>query len=386
MQYAKWLCQHIARTVKAWRAGLKGMTPLVGIIYITTRCEHVCQKCIVRAKTALEAMDADADWVVWMVGEFKRVGILYVDLVGGNPLLNPKALIAGLKECIKLRLYSSVTLSGPLIDSPEGREAIELATLVRFSIDGTRERHNQERCGGKSDFYQFIETGLTYARSIRKRNIQLLFTVDPREDGNLTAENLNSVLALSRKYGGVLISVNFLFNEDGYSLEQILRLLRFKFQAGVQLSLGKLHFILRGGNNISNPTCRATEDVVTITADGKMALPCFQCAMATYAIHSNLNMALADPYRQRLMAKSGYHLHEGTGSFGPFERMDGSGNCQGCTLWCYMIPSFANHWCDRMVVWLHVLSGLQKVRDLLLRLIGYLHPIWRYPKFKPIRD
>jgi hypothetical protein len=222
---------------------------------------------------------------------------------------------------------------------------------------------------------------LRYTHEIGKKKVQLLFTIDPRPGGNITTEDLISVLQLSRRHKGTLISVNFFFNELSYSLGQILLLFWFKFQAGVQLSLGKLLFIVRGGNNIYDPTCDAVRDTVTVDPSGHIVLPCYHCGFTDTLFTGDLEETLASARRQELIPERRYKIaNEGAGTY-MF-----SAKCEGCTLWCYLVPSFTRHWQDRCLVWFHALSGIQWARDQLYKLLGLLHPRYRYPRFKPFNE
>ena len=195
---------------------------------------------------------------------------------------------------------------------------------------------------------------------------QLIFTVIPGPDGNLKWQEFESVLSLARNYG-VMVNVNPVFGVNQFSPEELEILLWFARQADVQMSRGKLRFLLRGGNNVEHPTCRAMLATITIAPDGRIVLPCFHQRTESLDLRKGLESALLSPVRTRLLKLDGRF------SF-----------CQGCTIWCYIVPSMAclRHVFDRTFVWMHGLSGLQRPRDCVLRLCGSLHPRHTYPDFR----
>jgi hypothetical protein len=142
-------------------------------------------------------------------------------------------------------------------------------------------------------------------------------------------------------------------------------LLWFARQADVQMSRGKLRFLLRGGNDVVHPSCRAMRDTITVAPNGRMVLPCFHRRVEDLDLRCGLETALISPIRTALFKQDGRF---------PF--------CKGCTIWCYIVPSMIQHIHDRTFVWMHGLSGLQSVRDTILRTCGRLHPSCQYPAFR----
>lgn len=326
-------------------------------LYCTTRCDHVCSFCRVRSSYP---GDADFDKIAGLLLQIKELRIPYVDFTGGNPLLCDW-LGEALKLSNRLDQVSSLTVSGPMI-ARRGEELIGLPTILRFSIDGDESYHNHHGHG----FYPSILHGLELARSVRQnRPTQLLFTVMPGEKGNIRSEIFCDVLRLAREFG-VMINVNPLFDSE-FSSDEMELLLWFAKQADVQTSRGKLRFIARGGNNIQNPTCKAVSSVLTISSDNRLVLPCFHREVGSISLDDlNLREAVNSSHRLKAMKMQGKHAF-----------------CQGCSIWCYIIPSWITLAPQRVVALLQALSLLQTPRDAILRFCGKLNSKFPYPSFNP---
>ena len=304
--------------------------------------------------------DADYSKVTGNLLELADFGVPYVDFTGGNPLIC-EWLPDAIKLSNNLGIYSSLTVSGPMIPRL-GSEFIGLPSILRFSIDGRENFHNKNRGPG---FYDHIVSGLEMAKSLRKgKATQLIFTVVPGSGGNIDFDTLESVLTLARR-NNVLINVNPLFNSM-LSDEERSCLIWFAKQADVQVSRGRLRFMARGGNNVNNPSCRAVESVITITADNYLVLPCYHHSIERISLTHGIKSALDSPLRTKMSKNQG--------------RFD---FCQGCSIWCYIIPSWVVLAPFRLVAWLHSLSGLQAIRDNILRTAGRFHSEYPYPEFSP---
>jgi hypothetical protein len=86
-----------------------------------------------------------------------------------------------------------------------------------------------------------------------------------------------------------------------------------------------LAFIEAGGNDTKNPRCKAVEAVIAISPDDRLLLPCYHFAQTGIPI----NGKLYDLYRQSEEVEK-YRQSQGKLSV-----------CEGCTVWCYLIPSFS---------------------------------------------
>ena len=85
-----------------------------------------------------------------------------------------------------------------------------------------------------------------------------------------------------------------------------------------------LAFIEAGGNDTQNPRCKAVDAVIAISPDNRLLLPCYHFAQTGVPIEGNLY----ELYRQSEVVEE-YRQSQGKLSV-----------CEGCTVWCYLIPSF----------------------------------------------
>jgi MoaA/NifB/PqqE/SkfB family radical SAM enzyme len=96
-----------------------------------------------------------------------------------------------------------------------------------------------------------------------------------------------------------------------------------KYQS-VGYNKAALAFIEAGGNDTKNPRCKAVDAVIAISPDDQLLLPCYHFAQSGVPI----NGQLYDLYRQSEEVEK-YRKSQGKLSV-----------CEGCTVWCYLIPSF----------------------------------------------
>jgi hypothetical protein len=85
-----------------------------------------------------------------------------------------------------------------------------------------------------------------------------------------------------------------------------------------------LAFIEAGGNDIQNPRCKAVDAVIAISPDNQLLLPCYHFAQTGVPIDGHLY----ELYRDSEVVET-YRQSQGKLSV-----------CEGCTVWCYLIPSF----------------------------------------------
>lgn len=85
-----------------------------------------------------------------------------------------------------------------------------------------------------------------------------------------------------------------------------------------------LAFIEAGGNDTNNPRCKAVDAVIAISPHDELLLPCYHFAQSAVPIEGRLY----DMYRESEQVEA-YRQSQGKLSV-----------CEGCTVWCYLIPSF----------------------------------------------
>ena len=79
-----------------------------------------------------------------------------------------------------------------------------------------------------------------------------------------------------------------------------------------------------GGNHIENPVCKAATTTIVISPENELVLPCYHLGTKSYPINGNLQQLYYSPEVEKLKQLEG--------------RLPA---CEGCTINCYMQPSFA---------------------------------------------
>lgn len=316
--------------------------PLFCILYLTTRCGGRCKHCTVRSDVRYRfnrGIDATYDTVIRRIQECKEIGIKFVELTGGDPLLFER-LPEVLALCKELGLLTILSVSGPMIVKrlqDWGEEWIKLPWLLRFSIDGGKTYHDLNRGEG---FYETACVGLEVARRVRPAGTtQLMFTIVPGDGGNIRDDQFQSVFQLAEKSLAQVI-VNPMFGTEFSETKKRCDELWANLSRGEKLilnkltgqklvieqSLAKIDFLLSGGNNLLLPTCRAAEAVVTISASDKLVKPCW---------HSQYSII---PIGERGLRVAALESDADQSCFGQSGKFS---FCDGCTVWCNLGPSKA---------------------------------------------
>lgn len=312
------------------------LNPLVCILYLTTLCGGKCRQCRVRSNVKHPynpATFAVYETVIRRIRECKNLGVKFIELTGGDPLLMdwlPEVLAL----CNELGLLTILSVSGPMIVKrlqDWGEEWIKLPWLLRFSIDGGETYHNSNRGEG---FYETILVGLEVAKRIRPYGMtQLVFTLMPGSEGNMNRDQFALVFQLAKE-SSVEVNLNPLFGtEFTGTLEQTnlsdqekrdLHWLTRQEQI-MEQSLAKIDFLLSGGNDLLLPTCCAAEAVVTISANDCLIAPCYTSQYSIIPIGAKgLEAALKSRERFECLGQSGKYFF-----------------CEGCMVWCNIGPSKA---------------------------------------------
>jgi sulfatase maturation enzyme AslB (radical SAM superfamily) len=79
-----------------------------------------------------------------------------------------------------------------------------------------------------------------------------------------------------------------------------------------------------GGNHVEDPICKAASSTIVISPEDKLLLPCYHLGLEQIPINGNLAEIYQSEKVQKLVALEGRYPQ-----------------CEGCTINCYMQPSFA---------------------------------------------
>jgi len=260
-------------------------------------------------------MMADPENVRRHLAELRSVGVRFVDLTGGEPLLHPN-LPEFLTWAKSHGLKTTVT-TNCILYPHKARDLKGLVDFLHFSLDAAHpELHDRLR--GVPCFDKVMES-IDLAMSLGERP-DILFTATPE-----TCAEMPALAKFARTRKLVLI-VNPLFPLNGsLPLEvETLKTLRTESRRPyVYLNHAQYRLMINGGNHIDNPRCRVVGSTVVISPDNHLLLPCYH--------HHNQRIPLDRPLREILRSPELTDARSRQGRFC---------FCNGCTINCYFDPSF----------------------------------------------
>ena len=295
------------------------MAPLVANYYLTYRCNARCHFCDI---WALEpGKEASFEAIQQNLRDLKRLGVKYVDFTGGEPLLRTDVAQI-FQEAKQLGFYTSMT-TNTILYPKKAREMQGLIDFLNFSLDGPdASTHDQSR--GVQIFETLVES-VALAQGLGEY---------PVLNHTVTAQNyqrIAEVAALGQQLG-VRVWLNPAFTaHNNYNhrknptpelvtaIESIARQ-----YPNVGYNKASLELIRAGGNDTQNPRCKAVDAVIAISPNDELLLPCYHFAQQGVPIQGRLY----ELYRESEVVE-GYRQSQGKLSV-----------CEGCTVWCYLIPSF----------------------------------------------
>jgi len=251
------------------------------------------------------------------VSQLRKLGVKFIDLTGGEPLLN-KDIHLMAKFAHDLGMQTSITTNTLLY--PKFAESLAgNVNLLHFSLDSPdEEQHNNIR---KVDCYKSIFKSIEIAKSLGEFP-DIIFTVT-----NETYEKLPRMYEIANDHGLVLLvnPVFSYFGNPGLSLVAVDFIEEF-IEGKINIFMNRAFLKLRrdGGNDIKNPLCKAVTRVIVISPSNEIILPCFHFGKETIPIDRPIaQIRKSDKIKY-------FKVNEGRFDF-----------CQGCTVNCYFEPSFA---------------------------------------------
>lgn len=302
-----------------------------------------------------------------MVAEFSAVERSIIEVAElGIPLIEPSGgdlarlqwLPEGLELCNQHGLYSTISLSGSEAESrltDWGEGWLELPGILRLSFDGGETSHNRERGEGS---FGATEAVLEAAVRVRGQKPTLIvFTLVPSIGGNINLIQFECILALARKYN-VKVNLNPVFGTfftgrmddckrgwTNLSVDEWDALVWLWGQPEVlPQSRRKLAYALEGGNDITEPSCRASQAIVAISTDSKLIIHCYPSPYGNVPITEvgGLREAMASPERQ--------HPPHRPGTIQNF--------CDGCCAWCGLVLGWHHNQGHSISEWKDIVLGI----------------------------
>jgi MoaA/NifB/PqqE/SkfB family radical SAM enzyme len=337
--------------------------PILCNYYLTYRCNAACGFCDIWQKPSpfVRVEDVHRNLI-----DLKKLGVRFIDFTGGEPLLHQ-----GLSEILALAksfgFITSVT-TNTLLYPKHARDLAGKIDLLHFSLDSAfADSHNASR--GVRCYDKVLES-IALARTLGEFP-DILFT--------LTEPNYHELPIvyeqLSRPNNLMLI-VNPVFRY-GHFFEQATEANQTEamFEAALQFAKKKLVYMnpafiaLRrdGGNHRESPVCKAVSEVVVISPENELIVPCYHAGNKKIPIQNELFALRESPEMKAEEVMCGKHDF-----------------CEGCTVNCYMEPSFATHFSKYF--WIALPSKLRYITHKLFRQ-GLLKKYLTYPKTpRPISE
>jgi MoaA/NifB/PqqE/SkfB family radical SAM enzyme len=286
--------------------------------YVTYRCNAFCEFCHFGDHTNFKDTPyAKLDDFKSNVGQLAKLGVKFIDLTGGEPLLHKDILLMA-EFAHNLKMQTSITTNTLLYPKFAEKLAGKI-NLFHFSLDSPdEEEHNRIR---KVDCYNSFFKSIKVAKSLGEFP-DILFTVT-----NETYKKLPGMHEIAARHDLVLLvnPVFSYFGNPGLTQEAVEFIDEYcDGKMDIYLNKGFMKLRRNGGNDINDPSCKAVSRVIVISPYNKILLPCYHFA--------NDKIKIDKPISEiRKSEKIKYFMkNEGRFDF-----------CQGCTDNCYFEPSFA---------------------------------------------
>ncbi len=296
------------------------MAPLVANYYVTYKCNARCHFCDIWSLTP--PPESSLETISRNLRDLKRLGVKYVDFTGGEPLLRAD-IVEIYTEAKRLGLLTSLTTNTILY--PKKAEALKgLVDFLNFSLDGPdAASHNQSR--GVDIFEKLVES-VHIARSLGEyptlnftvtgQNYQRIGEVAELAERLDVRAWLNPAFTAHENYNGA--------KNPTPEIVGAIRAAAIRYKGTIGHNKAALALIEAGGNDIDNPRCKAVDAVIVISPDDKLLLPCYHFAQDSESINGRLYELYTEGEKVRTHRETQGQLKV----------------CEGCTVWCYLIPSF----------------------------------------------
>lgn len=291
--------------------------PVLCNYYVTYRCNARCSFCDIWEKPSpyIRLEDVEQN-----LRDLKQLGVQVIDFTGGEPLLHQQ-IDQFLDLAHQMGFITTLTTNG-LLYPKFARRLQGKVDMLHFSLDAA-DKQQHDRGRGVACF-DFVLESIRIARSLGERP-DILFTVFGENIDQLEAVYQDIVLPNNLM---LLINPAFAYNDvdtgAALSAGQLDYLSAFGRRRNVYLNEGFIELRRNGGNHIQDPVCKAASTTLVISPENELVLPCYHLGEKKFAIQGRLKELYRSPAVQQQVALEG--------------RLPA---CEGCTINCYMQPSFA---------------------------------------------
>lgn len=290
--------------------------PVLCNYYLTYRCNAKCGFCDIWEKPSPYIT---VENFTENLHHLRQLGVKVIDLTGGEPLLHRE--VDKLLQIAKdLGFITTLTTNGLLYPKWSAKIA-GLVDMLHFSLDSPdKETHDT---GRGVACYDFVMQSIDIAKSLGERP-DIIFTVFEQN-----ISEIDAIYQLCQENGLVLIlNPVFEYNDvqtgNSLSHQTLNSLSKWGKRKGVYLNDAFISLRKDGGNHVDNPVCKAASSTIVISPENELVVPCYHLGEKSFAINNNLTDLYHSKEVQKLVALEG--------------RLPA---CEGCTINCYMQPSFA---------------------------------------------
>ncbi len=289
--------------------------PVLCNYYITYRCNAKCSFCDIWEKPSPYVNTENA---LLNMKDLKRLGVKVIDFTGGEPLLH-RQLPELLTMAKSLGFITTVT-TNTLLYPKLANKLKGLIDMLHFSLDSPIPAEHDKSRGVRifDKFEESVKTALSFGE-----RPDILFTV--------FSHNIDSIEEVYKKWclpNNLMLILNpvFEYNEVGSTLsdDDLLKLQEWGNKKLVYLNRGFIELRRDGGNHVNDPVCRAASSSIVISPENKLVLPCYHLGLESLPIENKLYDLWQSREVQKQVALEGRNE-----------------KCEGCTVNCYMQPSFA---------------------------------------------
>ena len=289
--------------------------PVLCNYYVTYRCNAKCGFCDIWEKPSPYVT---LNNVRENLLALKKLGVKVIDFTGGEPLLHQQidVFLALAKE---MSFITTLTTNALLY--PKFAERLQgNVDMLHFSLDtADKEKHDTMR--GVACF-DFVMESIDLAGSLGERP-DILFTVFDENKADI--REVYEQICLPNDLV-LILNPAFEYNQVGDSLsaQTLDELELWGKKKNIFLNQAFIELRRDGGNHITDPVCKAASTTLVISPDNELVLPCYHLGEKSLSIDGNLEALYLSQAVQNQIATEG--------------KLPA---CEGCTINCYMQPSFS---------------------------------------------
>ena len=291
--------------------------PVLCNYYVTYRCNARCGFCDIWERPSPYA---NKQTVAQNLKALKKLGVKVIDFTGGEPLLHRE--IDQLLDMAKQEGFITTLTTNCLLYPKWASRLQGKVDMLHFSLDAAdRQAHDTSR--GVACFDAVMES-ISIAASLGEKP-DILFTVTENNMDQLALiyENISLPNDLVLIINPVF-EYNAVATGDSLTKDSLKTLLQWGKKQKVYLNEAFIALREAGGNSVKDPVCKAASTTIVISPENHLLLPCYHLGIESIPIEHRLFELYRSPKVQDLIKMEGRYP-----------------KCEGCTINCYMQPSFA---------------------------------------------